>query len=231
MIKPFKFSSSPRPQGPAARPAPARALALTLLLTLGVLLLPAPRAGAVDPVYRDRNYHRSLFSDNKAVEVGDLLSIIVQENNSATKDVSTKTAKKSTADTGIDKFLFSPAASGLLTKGGAFPGLKFSSANDFDGSGSVNNSEKIVARLQVMVKDVLPNGNMIVEGRRQTSFSGESQDMVIRGIVRRADVTPANSVFSYQVHDASIQIVSKGAASNSAKKGWFNKVWDKVNPF
>lgn len=217
MNKPSKSSSSPL--------RPALLLALVALFACRGLL----RAG--DPSYQDRNYRRSMFADKKAVGVGDLLSIVVQENSTATKDVSTKTAKKSTADVSIDKFLFSPAASGLLTKGGVFPGLKFNAANDFDGSGSINNSEKIVARVQVVVKDVLPNGNLVVEGHRQTAFSGETQDIVIRGIVRATDVTPANTVFSYQVANATIQIASKGTASNSAKNGWFNRIWDKVNPF
>ena len=204
-------------------------LAAGLAIALG--LLGAGRISGADPIFNDRAHTRSMFADKIAVGVGDLLSVIVQENSTATKDVSTKTGKSTSTDASIDSFFFSPGKSGLLTKGGTLPALKYGSDNTFNGSGQINNSEKIVARLQVVVKDVLPNGNLVVEGRRQTAFSGETQDMVMRGIVRRSDVTPNNSVFSYQVANATINIVGKGAASNSTKKGWWTRVWDKVTPF
>ncbi len=207
----------------------ARALAL---LAVGVvMLLGGVSAMGVDPIFGDKAATKSLFSDHKAMRVGDLLSVVVQENSTATKDVSTKTGRKSSADVALDSFLFSPGASKFLTKGGSLPALKFNSQNDFDGSGKINNSEQIVARVEVVVKDLLPNGNMIVEGKRQTAFSGETQDIVLRGIVSPRDVTPNNTVFSYQVADATITIVSKGAASQSTKKGWFSRIWDKVTPF
>ncbi|MBL9170252.1 MAG: flagellar basal body L-ring protein FlgH [Verrucomicrobiales bacterium] len=186
---------------------------------------------AADAIFTEATQAKGMFSDRKAVHVGDLLSVIVQETSTATKDVSTKTAKSSSVDAGIDSFFFSPTQSKFLTKGGALPALKLASQSDFDGSGKINNSEKLVARVQVVVKDVLPNGNLVVEGKRQTAYSGETQDMVLRGIVRPADVTPNNTVFSYQVAEATINIVSKGVASNSTKKGWFTRIWDKVAPF
>lgn len=186
---------------------------------------------AGDAIFTTATQAQGMFADRKAVHVGDLLSVIVQETSTTSKDVSTKTAKSSSVDASIDSFFFSPTQSKFLTKGGALPALKLGSKNDFDGSGKINNSEKLVARVQVVVKDVLPNGNLVVEGKRQTAYSGETQDMVLRGIVRPADVTPANTVFSYQVADATINILSKGVASNSTKKGWFTRIWDKVAPF
>jgi flagellar L-ring protein FlgH len=109
--------------------------------------------------------------------------------------------------------------------------LKYSAKNDFDGGGSINNSEVITARIAVRVVDVLPNGQMIVEGRRETSFSGEKQEAILRGAIRSEDVTANNVVFSYNVADASIRYISRGALSDVQRKGWLNKVWDKVTPF
>src|SRR5206468_5964419 len=106
-------------------------------------------------------------------------------------------------------FFYSPAASGLLSKKGELPALKLKNSQDFDGSGKINNSERIVARVAVRVVDVLPNQNLVVEGKRQTSFSGETQDVILRGIVRPADITSQNTVFSYNVADATIKFVSK----------------------
>lgn len=174
---------------------------------------------------------RSIVGDKRAVAVGDILSIVVQESNSASKDNKTKTAKQAAIDASISSFLYSPGASSFLTKKGQLPALKLNSNTTFDGGGSINNSERIIARISVHVVDVLPNKNLVVEGRRQTSFSGESQDVVLRGVVRPEDIASNNTVFSYNVADASIKFISKGTVSDSQRKGWFIRIWDKLTPF
>jgi flagellar L-ring protein precursor FlgH len=72
---------------------------------------------------------------------------------------------------------------------------------------------------------------LVIEGSKHTSFSGESQDAILRGTVRMDDVTANNTVFSYNVADATIKYLSKGSVSNVQKKGWFTRILDKVNPF
>lgn len=198
---------------------------------IGVAMTLAGPTLQADSLWANAAAPRAITSDRKALAVGDILSILVQENTAASKDTSTKTAKKTGLDASISSFLFSPGASKLLTKKGQLPAMKMDSNNSFDGSGQVNNNEKIVARIAVTVIDVLPNGNLVVEGSRQTAFSGETQDAVLRGIVRTADIGANNTVYSYNVANATIRYISKGAASDGSRKGWFTKVWDKLTPF
>ena len=172
-----------------------------------------------------------MFADKRARAVGDIITIIVQENAAASKQNSTKTSKSAGVDASLNTVLFSPTASSFLTKGGQLPALKYSSKTDFDGGGSINNSEKITARIAVKVVDLLPNGNMIVEGRRDTAFAGDKQEAVLRGTIRSEDITSGNTVFSYNVADASIAYKSRGSVSDAQRKGWFTKVWDKLTPF
>ena len=190
---------------------------------------------AVSAVRADSLWHeettRSMFADKKAFAIGDLLTILVQENSTATKDNSTKTAKKSGADASIATFLYSPAASGLLTHNGQMPALKFNASSDFDGGGSINNKEQLIAKIPVRVVDVLPNQNLVVEGTRHTSFSGETQDIVLRGVVRTEDIAANNTIFSYNVADATIRFINKGTVTDSQRKGWFTRLWDKITPF
>ena len=197
------------------------------LVLCGMLAITPANA---DSLWND-HASRSLVGDKRAVAVGDILNIIVQENNSASKDNKTKTSKQTAVDASISSFLYSPGASSLLTKKGQLPAIKFDAKNSFDGGGSINNSEKILARISVQVVDVLPNKNLVVEGKRQSSFSGESQDVILRGVVRPEDISSANTVFSYNIADASIKFISRGTVTDSQRKGWITRLWDKLSPF
>jgi flagellar L-ring protein FlgH len=210
MKTPFKLISKP----------------LVALATLPILL-----TGAHADSLWSEEIVMSLISDSRANAVGDIISVIVQESASTKKDTSTKSSKTTSTDAALQSFLFAPTASNFMTKGGNLPAMAMTSNNNFDGGGAINNSETIVARFGVRVVDVLPNKNMIVEGLRQTSFSGESRTVILRGTVRRDDISPANTVFSYSLADVSIKFVDSGAISNSQKKGWFTRAWDVLTPF
>ena len=174
---------------------------------------------------------RSMIADKHAAAVGDILTIVVQESNTATKDAKTATSKESGIDAAIQAFLFSPNASKALTHNGELPALKMAAKQNFNGGENIANKERITARFAVRVIDTLPNGNLVIEGTRQTAFGGETQDAVLRGVVRREDIAANNTVFSYNVADASIKYISKGTVTDNQRKGWFTKVWDKVTPF
>lgn len=173
----------------------------------------------------------SMFADKRAMNVGDILSILVQESNTANRQNNTKTSKSSSIDASLQAFLYSPAASGLLTKKGQLPALKTTAAQNFDGGGQINNSEKITARIAVRIIDVLPNKTLVIEGTRKVSFSGETQDAVLRGVVRSEDVMANNTIYSYNIAEATIKYVSSGTITDNQRKGWFTRVWEKVTPF
>ncbi len=173
----------------------------------------------------------SLVADRKAVAIGDILTVLVQESSTASKDNSTKTGKKTGVDASLETILFSPTASGLFTHNGQLPAMKFSGSQDFDGGGTIENTEQIVAKIPVRVVDVLPNRHLVVEGTRHTSFGGEKQDIILRGVVRPEDIAANNTVFSYHVADATIQIVNKGTVTDSQRKGWLTRLWEVVTPF
>ncbi len=243
--QPVKFALTPRQGGAwktqsAARgaesfplPSPRAALRTGLLRWLrstGLALTILPLAVSAQSLWKD-DVSKPMFADKRATGIGDVITILVQESTSTSKDNKTATGKESGLDASLATFLYSPAASGLLTHNGSMPAMKFNSKSDFTGGGSINNSEKLSARAAVQVKDVLPNRNLVIEGRRETSVGGEQQTMILRGIIRPEDVLANNTVYSYNVADASIQILSKGVLTDSGRKGWLHKVWDKVSPF
>jgi len=174
---------------------------------------------------------RNMCGDKKAQTVGDILTILIQENNGATRQNNTTTSKKASLNAAIASILYSPTTSGLLTKKGALPAINYTSDAEFNGGGSINNAETITAQVSVKVVDVLPNGNMVVEGQLHTAFSGEKQDAIVRGTVRPDDIMANNTLYSYNIADATIQFMSKGAITDAQRKGWFTRVWDKLSPF
>ena len=199
----------------------------TIILALTVM---AGSSGFAQSLWKEET-SRAIVSDKRATGIGDILTILVQENNSASKDNNTTTAKKTGINAAIASFLFSPAASRLGTHNGKLPAIKMDSSQDFTGGGKISNNERITARIAVRVAEVLPNGNLIIEGTRQTSFAGETQDAILRGVVRAEDIAANNTIFSYNIADATIKYVSKGSVTDNQRKGWFTKVWEKVTPF
>jgi len=213
---------------PFAMPPGLRTLAR---LASGVALVTTLTAHAGSGSLWKEDSSRSMFADKRARAVGDIITILVQESNSASKENSTKTSKSSSVDAGLDTIFYSPAVSKLFTKGGEMPAIKFGGSQSFDGGGKINNSERITARIAVRVVDVQPNGNLIIEGRRETFVSGEKQEAILRGIVRGEDIAANNTVISYNVSDASIKFISKGTITDNQRKGWLFRTWEKVTPF
>ena len=172
-----------------------------------------------------------MFADKRASRVGDIVTILVQENTTATTANNTTTSKQSSVNDAIASVLYSPSASSLLTKGGKLPTLSFTGNSAFNGGGSINNAQQIVASVAVRVIDVLPNRNLVIEGACTSSFSGEQQTVVLRGTIRRDDIMANNTIYSYNISDATINIISKGTITDSQRKGWFHRLWDKFAPF
>lgn len=170
---------------------------------------------------------RSLVADRRASGIGDILTIVVSEISSANKNNETKTEKNSSWTAAFTSFLYP----GFLQYKGTTPAVQYNSDLKHDGSGAINNSETIVAQVTVKVTDVLPNHNLVIEGKRETSFAGEHQSIFLRGIVRPEDISPTNTISSCDVADATIQIIGKGTVTDSQNKGWFTRILDKVNPF
>jgi flagellar L-ring protein FlgH len=199
----------------------------TLILILTVALGLSLRADSL----WNCTYSRAMTADKKAHAVGDILTILIQENNGATRQNNTTTSKKASLNAAISSVLYGPSVSGLLTKKGTLPAMNYASDAEFNGGGSINNSETITAQVAVTVADVLPNGNMVIQGFLHTAFSGEKQDAIVRGVVRPDDVLANNTLYSYNIADATIQFISKGTITDAQRKGWWTKIWDKLSPF
>jgi len=172
-----------------------------------------------------------MYADRKASRTGDILTVVISETAATQSSQSTKSNKSSSIDAGISQFIYPPALSGLGTHGGVLPSTKMAGKNDFAGGGEISNSQSLSGRAAVLVTDVLPNGNLVIEGVRVITFSGETQYVVLHGLVRADDVTSANTVVSTNVADVRLEFISDGALTDAQKRGWLTKIYDKLRPY
>ncbi len=160
----------------------------------------------------------SLYSDVKAFKVGDVLSVIISESNSATKNAQTNTRKQSTTETN------GSASTGALE--GLFPGVSGSMdiSNQYDGQGSTVRNGTLSSRISVKVIEVLPNYNLVIEGSKTIELNDDVEVVTISGVVRPQDIDSQNTVLSQQVANAKITYKGKGTISQGQRPGILAKV-------
>jgi len=206
--------------------SPARRT-LLLPLALGLAL-----TGRADSLWTTPGGdHLSLYADHKASRVGDIVTVVVEEAAAAQSTQNKQSTRASTLNDAVGQFVFTPASSGLGTHAGQAPSLQVSGSSNYSGGGQVTNSQSVTSRAAVVVTDVLPNGNFVIEGIRLITFSGETQYMVLHGVVRGDDIASDDTVNSTNIADAGIEVVSKGALSDAEKQGWFSKIYEMLRPF
>lgn len=174
---------------------------------------------------------QGVAADFRAARVGDILTILVAENAATSSSQNKTTASDSSVDAAVSQFLFPASASKFGTHNGQLPGVKFGGKSDFTGGGQVSNTQSLTARAAVLVTDVLPNGNLVVAGARKLTFSGETQNVVLHGLVRPADIGAGNTVLSSNVAEARLEFISEGSLTNAQKRGWLTNLYEKLRPF
>lgn len=169
----------------------------------------------------------SMFSDRKAAHTGDILTVIVSESAAATNSQSKSSKRESALEDAVNQFIFSAA---LKHKGEA-PSLGLSGKASDSGGGEVSNNQSLTSRAAVLVTDVMPNGNLVIQGVRVVTFSGETQYVVLHGLVRPDDISASNTVLSSNIADARVEFVAEGNLSDAQKRGWLSRVYEKLRPF
>jgi flagellar L-ring protein precursor FlgH len=188
-------------------------------------LVPALPAQA-DSLWSNAARDRSMYADRKAARAGDILTIVVSEAVTASNSQSKKSTRESSIADAVASFLY--PTTGLHK--GALPSIAMTGSASNSGGGDVSNNQSLTARAAVLVSDVLPNGNLVIEGVRIVTFSGETQYVVLHGLVRPDDISSANTVYSSNIADARVEFLSEGALTDAQKRGWLSKLYEKLRP-
>jgi len=190
----------------------------------GMLLLPGLGLFASDgSLWSKKHCPTSMFSDRIARQVGDILTILVQESSSVRASKSSSLSKENSIGTEIQRLLDEATTD--------YPGLGWEVGSDFAGSGQMSDTQSASSRLSVVVIDRLPNGNLVIEGMRQVVMANERNFAVLRGYVRPDDITASNTILSSQIADAQIEFVAEGSLTESQRQGWLNRLYSFLSPF
>lgn len=164
-----------------------------------------------------------------AYKVGDLVTIIVSETQDLKNEESSDISKKTAVDWAVTNFDIKPNAFSTL------PRLAASSDDQFNGAANYTKKGKFTARLTATVVDVLPNGNLVLQGRREIRMDKETKFLEFGGIVRRYDLKSDNSVASELVANARVSYRGEGPLTNGTNRrglgGFVHDAIDWIWPF
>ena len=166
-----------------------------------------------------------LFNDFKAGKVGDVVTIRIVENSKGNKNASTKTAKDSSISASISSLL------GMSSNNLSSASVGAETSEKHDGTGSTSRSSELSAVITAKVIDMMPNGNLIIDGRREVVVNNETQLISINGIVRPEDIGPNNTVLSTYIADAKITYTGSGVIGDKQRVGWLVRIIDFIWPF
>ncbi|CCU72986.1 flagellar basal body L-ring protein FlgH [Thalassolituus oleivorans] len=178
----------------------------------------APPPNANGSLYQAR-YSLGLYTDQQATRVGDIITVIFDEQYQSSKSAATNADKSSTNDLAVPSLM------------GTVPGFKnlnldtsTSADRKFSGKGEADRSNSLSGQITVSVAEILPNGILRIRGEKWLTLSEGEEYIRIQGLVRPADITPDNTVASSKVADARISFGGRGALNNSTKQGWADRI-------
>jgi flagellar L-ring protein precursor FlgH len=193
--------------------------------------MPKPETVSYNPNSLWRNGSRSFFKDQRAHQIGDLLTVTVNITDQANFANETQRSRTATEDSGITAFLgsslFGQRAQSVLP--GRF--LTADSTMGTDGKGTITRQETLQTNVAAIVTQVLPNGNLVVEGKQEIRVNYEKRELIVAGIVRPEDIQSDNTIDSSKIAQARIAYGGHGEISDIQQPRYGSQVMDVLLPF
>lgn len=190
------------------------------LLVAALALLAVPSGGAAAQSLWPGDGRGDLVTDTTAARRGDIVTILIRESQVFNQSESTELTQDTSLAAALKSFGIKPSTFSNL------PDIEVESARSFEGEGMLSQTRSLEARISAMVIDVMANGNLVIEGRRTVQIDDEVKRLVIGGVVRRFDVTGANTVLSENVAHATIRIESEGPSKRARSRGFLGQCLD-----
>jgi flagellar L-ring protein FlgH len=193
--------------------------------------MPAPQPATYSPNSLWRNGSRAFFKDQRAMQVGDIMTVKVKITDNAKIENGTSRSRTNKEDSGISDFIGSKAISNPATA--VLPGklLTADSTASSEGKGSVNRQEALLTNVAAVVTQVLPNGNLVVEGKQEVRVNFEVRELIVAGIVRPEDIESDNTIDSTKIAQARIAYGGRGQITDVQQPRYGQQVMDILLPF
>ncbi len=171
-------------------------------------------------------------SDERAQFVNDVINIVIDERATASRDTSTETKREDSQEAALNEML--GLVKEMESRHPNFDGAKalsLASKAGFKGEGKTARNDRLQATVPAMVRKVLPNGSLFIEGHRAILVNNEENHFYISGVIRRIDIDQDNTVLSSRIADAQIEFTGRGNLTRGSEKGWFSSILDYIWPF
>ncbi len=191
----------------------------------------SPAELAADSIW-DRRDQRSgyLYMDNRARRVGDLLTVSVNENTGATNKEERNLKKDTAASAKLNLAASGNAGGAGRAASGQMNGSN-SSDRTFQGSADFASERQLLDQMTVTVVDILPNGNLVIEGYRRRLIQNEMRLLRVSGVVRPNDIEIPNFVESRFIANFNVSYEGSGVESKFTNQGWLGRIGNKVWPY
>lgn len=171
--------------------------------------------------------HADFFRDARAVRKGDLITVRIEIDDSATLNNTSNRSKRSSADAGVD-FTYDIMD---VVKADINGEGELSSNSSSSGRGTTERSERIELSVAALVTRVMPNGYLLIEGSQEVVVNFEQRTLHVSGLIRPVDIAPDNSISYEKIAEARIAYGGSGRLTEVQQPGWGQQIWDRVSPF
>jgi flagellar L-ring protein precursor FlgH len=205
------------------------------LLTVAVAAGAAAPMGRADSIWERRDpRYAYLFQDNRARAIGDVITVAITQTTVA-NDTDTRTLSKNTnatagAQFGTYSLGYSPGTA-TSTGGGVSPLFTVTSNRNFNGNAAVTSNQVFTDTMGALVVDILPNGNLVIEGYRTMVVAGEERVLRMTGIVRPADIAYPNIISSNSVANFRISYLGRGPQTRFSSQNFLSRAFNRLWPF
>jgi flagellar L-ring protein precursor FlgH len=192
--------------------------------------MPTPQPASYSPNSLWRNGSRAFFKDQRAHQVGDILTVMVNLNDKAVIANETQRSRENKEDSGVEDFFGKKKLPIMNTP---LPTRIFTadSSSSSEGKGNVNRSEALVTNVAAVVTQVLPNGNLVVEGKQEVRVNFEVRELIVAGIVRPEDIQSDNTIDSTKIAEARIAYGGRGQITDVQQPRYGQQALDVLLPF
>ena len=180
-----------------------------------------------------QNNRTTFFKDQRASDIGDIITVMIDIKDEATMDNETERTRTSDETSGLDTMLgYEQALNRILPQAIDNTSLSdFDSASSHKGTGSIERDDEIKLRMAALITQILPNGNMVIHGKQEVRVNFEKRLLQVDGVIRPEDISVNNTVSYDQIAEARIIYGGEGQISDMQQPRYGQQLYDILFPF